>query len=204
MPAGTALLLFGDILEDVPLMALGMFVFGLGISPLSVVQETIIVRFFKSRGLGVSMALGLLAGKCASFISARTSYSLTHNFGSRAPFYVATFLAALSVIINLLYVAASKWLVDGANAELEASAQEIHCPSYTSESQALETVAARRKVHFGEISRLGNVFWAYVSRTIRSSFARLTMRFKICWHQRPQRHALDTFHTSCIVRFAAR
>ena len=55
-------------------MALGMFVFGFGVSPLAVVQETIIVRFFKSHGLGVSLALGLVAGKGASFISARTSY----------------------------------------------------------------------------------------------------------------------------------
>ncbi|KAJ7786343.1 hypothetical protein B0H16DRAFT_28038 [Mycena metata] len=44
-------------------MAAGMFIFGLGVSPLAVVQETIIVRFFKSHGLGVSMAFGLVVGK---------------------------------------------------------------------------------------------------------------------------------------------
>ena len=83
------------------LMTVGLFIFGLGISPLAVVQETIIVRFFKSHGLGVSMAFGLIAGKLASFISARTSYPLTERFGSHAPFYISMFLALLSVFVNL-------------------------------------------------------------------------------------------------------
>ena len=100
--SGQIFLLCGDIWEDIRLMALGLFVFGLGVSPLAVVQETIIVRFFKSHGLGLSMAFGLIAGKGASFLSARTSYPLTERWGPRAPFYVATFLAALSVVINLL------------------------------------------------------------------------------------------------------
>ncbi len=97
-----------------PLMTLGLFIFGLGVSPLAVVQETIIVRFFKAHGLGVSMAFGLIAGKGASFVAARTSYPLTERFGPRAPFYVATALASLSVVVNLLYVFLSKWLIDGA------------------------------------------------------------------------------------------
>jgi MFS family permease len=152
-------------------MVVGMFVFGLGISPLSVVQETIIVRFFKSHGLGVSMALGLLAGKSASFISAHTSFTLTHAFGPRAPFYVAVLLAASSVLINLIYIVASKWLIDGANAELEATdvIDEAHHPSYTlSEAQALQEAAERRKVHLTDISRLGDLFWAYVHFSFNS------------------------------------
>lgn len=145
-------------------MVFGLFVFGLGVSPLSVVQETIIVRFFKSHGLGVSMAFGLIAGKGASFISARTSYPLTQRFGPRAPFYVATFLAGLSVVINLVYISFSKWLVDGAGAELEApdisrEAQRRLSRNIT-EAQALEKVAAKRRVHFRQITKLGDVFWA--------------------------------------------
>lgn len=163
---GQIILLTGDILESVRLMALGMFVFGLGISPLAVVQETIIVRFFKSHGLGVSMAFGLIVGKGASFVSARTSYPLTEHFGSRAPFVIAVFLAALSVVINLVYVMASKWLVDGAGAELEApdiskEAQRRSLHS-VSEAQALEKVAAKRRVHFRNITKLGDVFWTLV------------------------------------------
>ena len=83
-------------------MALGMFIFGLGVSPLAVVQETIIVRFFKSHGLGISLALGLVAGKGASFVSARTSYPLAQHFGPHAPFYAATGLAGFSFVESVV------------------------------------------------------------------------------------------------------
>jgi hypothetical protein len=73
---GQTLLLVGETQKNVRLMEFGLFVYGLGVSPLVVAQEYIIVRFFNSHGLGVSMALGLVAGKCASFVSARTSYPL--------------------------------------------------------------------------------------------------------------------------------
>ncbi|KAG6902873.1 hypothetical protein C0995_010042 [Termitomyces sp. Mi166 len=169
---GQFLLLLGDIWEDVRLMVLGLFIFGLGVSPLAVVQETIIVRFFKSHGLGVSMAFGLIAGKGASFIAARTSYPLTESFGPRAPFYVATLLAALSVVINLVYIAASKWLIDGAGAELEATdiatEAQTRLVDNVSEAQALKKVAEKRKVKFREVIKLGDVFWAYIGLNVLS------------------------------------
>lgn len=146
-------------------MALGLFVFGLGISPLAVVQETIIVRFFKSHGLGVSMAFGLMAGKGASFLAARTSYPLTERFGGRAPFYVATGLTALSVTTNLIYLASSRWLITGAGAELEATdiqeeARRRMAIDDMTSAQALEKVANKRYVKFRSIIKLGDVFWA--------------------------------------------
>ena len=153
-------------------MALGMFIFGLGVSPLAVVQETIIVRFFKSHGLGVSLALGLVAGKGASFVSARTSYSLSETFGPHAPFYAATGLAALSFIINLIYLSAFRWLVRGAGAELEASELNAEAHEYAvehsrsgsiqslTEAEALKEVAKKRMVHLRDITKLGDVFWA--------------------------------------------
>jgi hypothetical protein len=162
--AGQALLLIGDLCKNVRLMTFGMFIFGLGLSPLSVVQETIIVRFFKSHGLGVSLALGLVAGKGTSFISARTSYPLTQKFGSSAPFYVATALAGLSVLVNFIYVLASKSLIKGAGAELEARdiQEEIRRRSVRSisEERALKEVAAKHRVDLRDIIHLGDVFWA--------------------------------------------
>lgn len=148
------------------MMAFGMFVFGLGVSPLAVVQETIIVRFFKSHGLGVSLALGLVAGKGASFISALTSYPLSQRFGPHAPFYASTLLTAFSFTINLVYVFSSKWLVRGSGTELEAS--EIHAEAHSraasvadmSEAAALKEVAKKRMVHLRDITKLGDVFWA--------------------------------------------
>ncbi|KAF8973948.1 major facilitator superfamily domain-containing protein [Flammula alnicola] len=167
---GQIFLLCGDIWGNMRFMTLGLFIFGLGVSPLAVVQETIIVRFFKSHGLGVSMAFGLIAGKGASFIAARTTYPLTERYGPRTPFYVATFLAALSVVINLVYISLSKWLIDGAGAELEASdiSEEAHRRSSISmtEAQALEKVAEKRKVHIRQITKLGDLFWAYMGLNV--------------------------------------
>ncbi|KAI0067687.1 MFS general substrate transporter [Artomyces pyxidatus] len=166
--SGLTILLIGDVVEDVRLMTLGMFVFGLGVSPLSVVQETIIVRFFKSHGLGLSMAFGLVAGKAASFVAARTSYPLSEHFGPHAPFWAAAILAVVSFIVNLAYVSASKWLVDGAGAELEAPElrEEARHIEDISEAQALEQVAAKKRVKFSEIAELGDVFWAYIALNV--------------------------------------
>ncbi|KAG7099250.1 hypothetical protein E1B28_001113 [Marasmius oreades] len=167
---GQIILLIGEMWGNIRLMALGLFIFGLGVSPLAVVQETIIIRFFKSHSLGVSMAFGLLAGKGASFISARTSYPLTEHFGTRAPFYIAAMLAAASFIVNLVYIAASKWLVDGACAELEATdiSAEARRRSATNmtEAQALEKVAAKKRVNLRDVTKLGDVFWAYVALNV--------------------------------------
>ncbi|KZT30405.1 MFS general substrate transporter [Neolentinus lepideus HHB14362 ss-1] len=161
---GQALLLVGDISENVRLMAFGLFVFGLGVSPLAVVQETIIVRFFRSHGLGVSLALGLVAGKGASFFSARSSYPLSQKFGPHAPFIASTALAAFSVFINLIYVSVAKWLVRNSHTELEAAEIEDEASRLVSltEAQALERVAEKRKVHFRDITKLGDVFWIYI------------------------------------------
>lgn len=110
------------------------------------------------------MAFGLIAGKATSFISARTSYPLTERFGSRAPFYISTFLALLSVIVNLVYIASSRWLIGGAGAELEAPdiSEEARrrLAINLSEAQALKKVAEKRKVYLSQISNLGDVFWA--------------------------------------------
>jgi len=106
---------------SVRLMVFGLFVFGLGTSPLSVVQESIIVRFFSTHGLGVSMALGLVASKGASFAAARTSYPLAARFGRHAPFIASTALTGLSFAINLVYLFVSKWLVHASGTSLEAS-----------------------------------------------------------------------------------
>ncbi|KAF8216213.1 major facilitator superfamily domain-containing protein, partial [Mycena galopus ATCC 62051] len=198
---GTAFLLLGDISGNVRLMAAGLFIFGLGVSPLAVVQETIIVRFFRSHGLGVSMAFGLVAGKGASFVSARTSYPLTERFGPRAPFYVATFLAGMSVVINLVYIAASRWFIDGAGAELEAvdinEEAQRRSVINMSEAQALEKVAAKRRVHLGEIAKLGDIFWAYIvvnvfCGTIWAPFTHLSANIIELRYQMSEKDAANT------------
>jgi MFS family permease len=148
-------------------MVFGMFVFGLGVSPLSVTQEAIIVRFFRSHGLGVSMAFGLVAGKGASFVAARTSYPLTERFGPHAPFYLATGLAAFSVVMNVVYISVSRWLVENTGAELEAgelasAARKTADAGDLSEARAIEEVAKKHRVELNDFLKLGDVFWAYV------------------------------------------
>jgi len=148
---GLSILLTGDLIEDVKLMTVGMFVFGLGISPLSIVQETIIVRSFKAQGLGLPMALGLVVGKTASYISANTSYPLTERFGPHAPFYVAVVLAAASFGVNLLYVSTAKWLET--EVETETEVVKLH-PAPTQE------IHTSRRVNLGHLIDLGDIFWA--------------------------------------------
>ena len=141
-----------------------MFIFGLGVSPLSVVQESIIVRFFKDHGLGLSMACGLVVGKAASFISARTSYPLSEKFGPHAPFYVAIFLAGVSFTMNLVYLLAANWLIRSTGTELEASELEQEARTARSmglsDAQTLKRIAEKRTVHVRDITKLGDVFWA--------------------------------------------
>ena len=78
--------------------------------------------------------------------------------------FVATSLAGLSVVVNLIYIACSKWLVDGAGAELEAPDihEEAHRrePIDISEAQALEKVAKKRHVDIRQVVKLGDAFWA--------------------------------------------
>lgn len=108
-----------------------------------------------------------LTGKGASFVSARTSYILTERYGTQAPFIVSTLLAAASVVVNILYIIAANWLVDGAGAELESNEISAEARRRSvinmSEAAALEKIASKRKVHFGEIAKLGDLFWACVS-----------------------------------------
>jgi MFS family permease len=167
---GQVILLLGDIAENVAPMALGLFVFGLGISPLSVVQESIIVRFFASHGLGISLALGLIAGKGASFVSARLSYPLSEAYGPHAPFVVSTLLALFSFGVNLVYLASSAWFARGAGVELDAHELEqerrrrkVALGERMTATEAVKKVAAKKAVRFTDLKRFGDVFWLYTA-----------------------------------------
>lgn len=110
------------------------------------------------------MALGLVAGKFASFIAARTSYPLSVTFGRHAPFYVSTALTGFSFAINLVYMLASHKLVIGSGTTLEASEAQHEARKLAvysiPEVMALERVAKKRRVSLKEVPLLGDVFWA--------------------------------------------
>ena len=160
---GQVLLLLGETQSSVRLMTFGLFIYGLGVGPLAVVQESIIVRFFHSHGLGTSMAIGLIAGKFASFVAARTSYPLSVALGRHAPFYVAAALTGFSFLMNLVYMVASRWLVRASGTTLEAAEARHEAQRRAvysiSEAMALERVAKKRRVNLKEVPLLGDVFW---------------------------------------------
>ncbi|KAF7969819.1 hypothetical protein HWV62_25946 [Athelia sp. TMB] len=157
--AGQLLLLLGDRAASPPLMLGGTLVFGLGVSPLAVVQEALIVRFFRARGLGVSLALGLVAGKGASFAGARSALPLA-EWRAHAPFEVSAALAALSFAVNLAYLASEQWIAREAGVEREAA--EIARDGVLSAEAALREVAAKKVVRLRDLARMGDVFWTYI------------------------------------------
>jgi hypothetical protein len=110
-------------------------------------------------------ALGLVAGKGASFVAARTSYPLS-QWSPNAPFYVSTGAAGFSFAINLIYLSISKWLVREAGAEPESAelGLELKRRSVVSitEAQVVEQVAEKRRFKLREVFKLGDVVWAYV------------------------------------------
>ncbi|KAF8445966.1 major facilitator superfamily domain-containing protein [Boletus edulis BED1] len=167
---GQLLLVFGESVENVRLMTFGLFIYGLGLGPLAVIQESIIVRFFHSHGLGTSMAIGLVAGKSASFLAARASYPLSVAFGRHAPFYVSAALTGFSFFMNIVYMFSSHWLVRGSGITLEASELRHEARRRAvysiSEAKALEIVAKKRRVSLKEIPLLGDVFWAYIGLNV--------------------------------------
>ncbi|KAF9566046.1 MFS general substrate transporter [Agrocybe pediades] len=156
--AGQLILLFGDLTGSVRIMVFGMFIFGLGVSPLAVVQETIIVRHFKDHGLGLSLALGLVAGKFASFVASRISFPLS-QWNEHAPFFVSACLAGFSFCVNLFYLWYSKWM-----------ASELDRSSGISDDDALHEVSEKRKVRIGDLLNMGDVFWLYIAINVFCGF----------------------------------
>ncbi|KIM25377.1 hypothetical protein M408DRAFT_74261, partial [Serendipita vermifera MAFF 305830] len=163
---GQTILLIGDWMENVACMCAGLFIFGLGISPLAV--ETIVVRFFASHGLGLSLAIGLIAGKGASFVSARVSYPLSQRFGPSAPFVLSTFLALFSFGVNLIYLASSAWLARGAGVQLEPGERprRDRLGALMTDDEAVLRVAEKRKVKLKDMARFGDVFWLYIALNV--------------------------------------
>lgn len=114
--------------------------------------------------MGVSLAIGLIAGKGASFVSARISYPLSQQFGPHAPFVVATLLALFSFGVNLIYLWTSSWLAHNAGIQLEPgeeAAKDVLGARMTAH-EAVNRVSEKRKVRLRDMRRFGDVFWLYL------------------------------------------
>ena len=112
----------------------------------------------------MSLAIGLIAGKGASFVSARISYPLSQRFGPHAPFVLATLLALFSFGVNLIYLASSSWLAQGAGVRLEPGEEpEKELPgARITAREAVQHVAEKRVVRLKDMARFGDVFWLYL------------------------------------------
>jgi MFS family permease len=136
---GQIILLLGVLTSHIVLMTFGLFVFGLGVTPLAVVQETLVSRLAPSNHLGMSLALGLVLGKLASFVSSLVSLPLADGYGDTAPFGLSVLLCAASFAGNMARLAFG-WGRDAGEG----------------------MVKEKRKFSWSGVSRLGDVFWLYI------------------------------------------
>lgn len=148
------------------------------------------------------LALGLVAGKGASFVSARTSYPLS-QLSPNAPFYFSAGATGFSFIINLVYISISKWLIREAGAELEdselrAEAKRRSVVSMT-EAQAIQKVTDKRKFKLREVFKLGDVVWAYVRIMLLQRGRNHDHLWQIHCLERSLRLYMAPLHTSCPV-----
>ena len=113
-----------------------------------------------------------MAGKGASFISARISYPLS-QWSPNAPFYVSTGATAFSFVVNLFYISISKWLIREAGAEFEDSELCTEAKKRSvvsmSEAQVIQQVADKKRFRMREVFKLGDVVWAYVQISLPRS-----------------------------------
>jgi hypothetical protein len=112
-------------------------VFGIGLTPLSVVQETLLSHLSPGKHLGLSLALGLISGKAASFVSSLVSLPLAEASGDTVPFGIAVILCAGGFVAN----AARLIFGWGGGAAV---------------------VSEKGRVGWDAVGDLGDVFWVYI------------------------------------------
>ncbi|KAF9541745.1 hypothetical protein EC957_002703 [Mortierella hygrophila] len=104
--AGQAIVILGCWTYSIKIMILGYCLFGLGAAPITIIQETIWVRYFKKDGLALVLALGLTSGKLAGFLALATSVPLTTlpPFGFVTPFFVSLVISAIAWVMNIIFL----------------------------------------------------------------------------------------------------
>ncbi|KWU44170.1 MFS general substrate transporter [Rhodotorula sp. JG-1b] len=145
---GQVIVYFAQSLEggaagNLPLMVLGLLVFGAGTSPLAVVQESIILQHNDSSSHFVarSIAAGLVLGKAGSFAGAWSSEPL-YAISPRLPFLVALCLTLFSFSASLLYA-----LVERRNSRARAG---------------LKDAAHHKPLRLSTLAYFGSPFWWYM------------------------------------------
>ena len=157
---GQAINLFAVMRGSVPGMIFGLCLFGCafvfgrvatnyrsGTSPLSLIQETLVVQVFDGGSMGLAIALGLVVGKASSFIASLSTVPLAlyTPLSYRTPFIVSTSLTFISVLLNIVFV------------------QAFSRPSKTGTlSKAEAHIRAHKTVSMNDIYAMNGLFWFYL------------------------------------------
>ncbi|CAG8521132.1 4423_t:CDS:2 [Diversispora eburnea] len=131
--------------RKVGLMIMGFMVFGVGLAPLTIVQETIIVQFFHGSGLGFALAVGLTLGR---LVILAVPLSMMPPLAYRTPFIAATFTCFVSWIMNFVYIILLKHADNRKN--------------HNKGGVALLQVVEKKKVHWDAIFDLSDLFWWFL------------------------------------------
>lgn len=118
-----------------------------GISPLALIQETLVVQVFEGENMGLAVALGLVVGKATSFIGSFTTVPLAlyTPLSYRSPFIVSTSLTFFSVVLNIVFVRA------------------FSRPSTASTLSSAEAhIRAHKTVSMRDIYAMNGLFWFYL------------------------------------------
>ncbi|KAI5481713.1 major facilitator superfamily protein [Pseudohyphozyma bogoriensis] len=133
--------------ESVNEMVLGLLIFGLGIAPLAVVQEAIVIGAKRkgSKSVGRSVAAALVFGKTASFLASATAEPLA-SVNERLPFITAATLSLFSFSACLLYAYLANSIEDRSD-----------------DAETLEHIRKHKRiVGPSEVSTFGDPFFLYL------------------------------------------
>ncbi|ORZ18327.1 major facilitator superfamily domain-containing protein [Lobosporangium transversale] len=103
---GQLIAILGCWTRSIRTMIIGYCLFGLGAAPITIIQETIWVRYFRKHNLAFVLALGLTSGKVAGFLALATSVPLStlQPFGFVTPFVVALIISVIAWVMNIVFL----------------------------------------------------------------------------------------------------
>ncbi|KAG0341850.1 hypothetical protein BG004_005873, partial [Podila humilis] len=112
---GQVIVILGCWSRSIKIMVIGYCLFGIGAAPITIIQETIWVRYFKKNGLALVLALGLTSGKLAGFAALAGAYPLStlSPFGFVTPFLVSLIISLVAWVMNMVFLILLKKPKDG-------------------------------------------------------------------------------------------
>ncbi|KAF9930326.1 hypothetical protein BGZ67_005878 [Mortierella alpina] len=147
---GQVIVILGCWTYSVKVMIVGYCLFGLGAAPITIIQETIWVRYFKKRGLALVLALGMTSGKLAGFLALATSVPLTtlQPFAFVTPFVVSLFISIVAWAMNILFLMLLKKPKEGADTMTK-----------------ITILLKAKRTHLGwrEVYGFSNMFWTLLT-----------------------------------------